>query len=295
MYLYGAKLKHSKYKLKGDKTLSKKFLPTLSRSARFALVVATVAGLSACSITKFGDIPEYLDRPFEDVGPKEYITTSDLQKIRLGMSYLEVTNRLGPPMLSAKEQKDRWDYVLRKGSGVDEEYLSYGVYFKDDQVIRIAPLEQPPASIVGQAAPAPAAEPVVEATAVETVAAPEPTMEVSGSVDDAAAINDLLNGWVAAWSAQDVSGYLGYYADTFEHGKGSRSSWENQRRKRLSSPSYISISLSDVQIDLQSESLAEVKFKQDYSSSSFTDSGNKVLVLSKASGEWKIQSENFSK
>lgn len=55
------------------------------------------------------------------------------------------------------------------------------------------------------------------------------------------------------------------------------------------------MNLSDVQIDLQSEALATVKFKQDYSSNRYKDSGMKILTLSKAGGTWKIQSEEFQK
>ncbi|MDX1669849.1 MAG: outer membrane protein assembly factor BamE, partial [Limnobacter sp.] len=101
--------------------------PPISKLARPALLLALTASLSACGITKLGDIPEYLDSPFEQQGPREFITQADLQKVRLGMSYLEVQNRLGPPMLNDPEEKERWDYVLRKGSGADEEFISYGV------------------------------------------------------------------------------------------------------------------------------------------------------------------------
>lgn len=125
--------------------------------------------------------------------------------------------------------------------------------------------------------------------------APEPSLTVGADVGDAAAINDMLNAWAAAWAAKDVDAYLGFYASTFEHGKKSRESWEKQRRARLSQPATIAVNLSDVQIDLQSEALATVKFKQDYSSNRYKDSGMKILTLSKASGAWKIQSEEFQK
>lgn len=258
------------------------------KTAKLTLLAFMIGGLSACGMTKISDFPEYLDSPFKEQGPKEFITEADLQKIQLGMSPLEVTNRLGPPMLNDANELDRWDYVLRQGAGADETYVSYGVYFNDKKVVKVAPLEQPPESIVGNGMPEPVVE--AEAVSVETVElAPEP------AADDASMINDMLNGWVTAWAGQDVSGYISFYADTFQHGMRSRSAWESQRTKRLSSPSYISVSLSNVEIDLQSESLAEVSFTQDYSSSSYTDSGSKVLVLSKASGEWKIQEEKFKK
>lgn len=260
-----------------------------------AALALSVTVLAACgSITGFKDIPEYLDSDFEHVGPRDFITNIDLARIKLGMSPLQVQNRLGMPMLSAKDQDDRWDYVLKKGQGADEEFVPYAVYFKDQKVVRLAPLTPPPAPV--------AEAPAVDASAVAApdvaageVMAPEPSLAVSADVDDAAAINDMLSNWAAAWSSKDANGYLGFYADTFEHGKKSREAWEKQRRARLADKETISVSVTDVQIDVQSEALASVKFKQDYSSNRYNDSGTKVLTLSKASGTWKIQSEEFLK
>ena len=266
-----------------------------SRLFKTAALALSVTVLAACgSITGLKDIPEYLDSDFEHVGPRDFITNIDLARIKLGMSPLQVQNRLGMPMLSAKDQDDRWDYVLKKGQGADEEFVPYAVYFKDQKVVRLAPLTPPPAPV--------AEAPAVDASAVAApdvaageVMAPEPSLAVSADVDDAAAINDMLSNWAAAWSSKDANGYLGFYADTFEHGKKSREAWEKQRRARLADKETISVSVSDVQIDVQSEALASVKFKQDYSSNRYNDSGIKVLTLSKASGTWKIQSEEFLK
>lgn len=264
------------------------------RFFRIAALALSVTVLAACgSITGIKDVPEYLDSDFEHVGPREFITNIDLARIKLGMSPLQVKNRLGAPMLSGKDQDDRWDYVLKKGEGAGEEFVPYAVYFKDQKVVRLAPLTPPPAADTAVVDAPEVAAP--EAVAAEEVMAPEPSLAVGSEVGDAAAINDMLNAWAAAWAAKDVEGYLGFYASTFEHGKKSRQSWEKQRRARLSQPATIAVNLSDVQIDLQSETLAMVKFKQDYSSNNYKDSGMKILTLSKAGGAWKIQSEEFQK
>ena len=210
--------------------------------------------LACGSLTGLKDVPEYLDSDFEHVGPRDFITNIDLARIKLGMSPLQVKNRLGAPMLSAKEQDDRWDYVLKKGQGAQEEFVPFAVYFKDQKVVRLAPLTPPPAAM---ADPSPAMS-APEVNAGE-VMAPEPSLAVAADVGDAAAINDMLSNWAAAWSSRDVKGYLSFYADTFEHGKKSRAVWEGQRRARLSDKDTISVSLSDVQIDVQSEVLATVE------------------------------------
>ncbi|HEX4843990.1 MAG TPA: outer membrane protein assembly factor BamE [Limnobacter sp.] len=275
-----------------------------SKSLKATLLALSVSVLAACgSITSLKDVPEYLDSEFEHVGPREFITKIDLARIKLGMSPLQVQNRLGFPMLSDKKDQSRWDYVVKQGTGAQEEFVPYAVYFKDDKVIRVAPLSPPPAAMA-DAAGAPTESPVAAPEAASAVAvaadavevqAPEASLAVGADVGDAAAINDLLTNWAAAWSAKDVNGYLSFYADTFEHGKKSRGAWEGQRRARLNGPETIEVVVSDVQIDLQSETLAEVKFKQEYTSNRYKDVGNKTLVLSKASGAWKIQREAFQK
>ncbi|HEX4918027.1 MAG TPA: outer membrane protein assembly factor BamE [Limnobacter sp.] len=277
-----------------------------SKSLKATFLAFSLALLGACgSITSFKDVPEYLDSEFEHVGPREFVTKIDLARIKLGMSPLQVQNRLGLPMLSDKNDQSRWDYVVKQGTGAQEEFVPYAVYFKENKVIRVAPLTPPPAAIADTSAPAAAAESPVaapEAAAAVAVApdavevqAPEASLAVGADVGDAATINDLITNWAAAWSAKDVNGYLGFYADTFEHGKKSRAAWESQRKARLNGPEIIEVVVSDVKIDLQSETLAEVKFKQEYTSNRYKDLGNKTLVLSKASGAWKIQREEFQK
>lgn len=270
------------------------FSPGSSRLVAVAAVTLASLTLTACGITKVGDVPEYLDSSFENAPPKDFLTQGDLAKIKVGMSPLEVRNRVGPAMLGDKEEKGRWDYVLRKGSGANAEYLPYGVYFENDKVVKIAQLEPNGApKMAGEpAAAAPVAAAGASAAALPADPAPAAPAPVGDAVNE---INEVLTGWANAWTAKNSAAYLGFYADTFEHGKKSRKVWESERRKRLAAPDTITLNLTDVQITLQSDVLAEVSFKQAYTSNKFTDNGSKTLVLSKASGTWKIQKETFSK
>lgn len=261
-------------------TFSSRFLK-LSRPVVLATAMAT---LSACGITKKGDIPEYTGSPFKQENTREFITIDDLQQIRLGMSSLDVRNLLGPPTLNDPEQKDRWDYVLRSGRGADESFITYGITFEDGRVSRVAAIEPPPKSVADQGLP----EPVPERAA----AAPQ---ELDPVVNDAALIGDMLNGWVASWAGKDVEAYLGFYSSEFKPAKGSRAAWETQRNRALSKKNFISVSLSNVQIDLKTDSMAEVTFQQEYSSDNYSDKGKKVLVLVKENEQWLIQKETFSK
>lgn len=268
-----------------------------SRVLNTLAIVVSVAVLSACGTLKqTNNDSEAVNSEFDGTTPRDFITHVDLARIKLGMSPVQVKNRLGTPTLIAKEA-GRWEYVLKQGQGAEEEFVPYGVFFKDQKVVRLAavPLSTPP---VIEESPVVTEENRVEAPApsmAEIIMAPDPSLAVGGDVNDAAAINDVLNAWVAAWSAKNVDEYLSFYASTFEHGKRSRETWEKQRRERLSGPAKITVGLRDVQIDVQSAVLATVKFRQDYSSDRFRDSGKKVLTMSKNNGVWRIQSEEFLK
>lgn len=281
--------------LTGRPILKSIFSPGSSRLVAVAAVSLASLTLTACGITKVGDVPEYLDSSFDNAPPKDFLSQGDLSKIKVGMSPLEVRNRVGPAMLGDKEEKGRWDYVVRKGAGPSAEYLPYGVYFENDKVVKIAQLEANGApKMAGEPAPAAAAVAAPDATAAALPADPAPAAPAAGG-DAVNEINEVLTGWANAWTAKDSAAYLGFYADTFEHGKKSRKAWEGERRKRLAAPDTITLNLTDVQITLQSDVLAEVSFKQAYTSNKFTDNGSKTLVLSKASGAWKIQKETFTK
>lgn len=259
-----------------------------TRAIQVLALALSVTTLAACgSIKSFKDIPEYLDSDFENVGPRDFITKAELSRVKLGMSPLEVKNRIGAPMLSDKNEEGRWDYVIKQGQGASEEFLPYGVYFKDSKVVRIAALEKPPESNIAPSAPAPAA--VAPAPVADAMPA------ASSDMGEATAISDMLSNWAAAWSSKDTAGYLGFYADDFQHGKKSRKTWESQRRARLSGPETISVTLTDIQVNMKSDTAATVSFKQEYMSNLYRDNGNKVLTLTKASGQWKIQKEEFQK
>lgn len=253
--------------------------------------------LNACgALRSVTDFPGFTEPKLEDLEtpPREFITALDVTKIQLGMSPLEVRNILGPPMLNEGNEQAQWDYVLRQGQGATEEYVPYAIFFKDNKVVKLSPLDLSPEKIAASSKPAPDPTPVVGEHVV--MKAPPDVAQTSDlQVNDAAEINDMLSAWVNAWSSKDVQGYLSFYASTFEHGSKSRKAWENLRRQRILQPADIQITLSNVEINLQSDVLAQVRFTQKYSSKKFSDSGSKILILSKATGKWKIQSEEFQK
>jgi tetratricopeptide (TPR) repeat protein len=109
---------------------------------------------------------------------------------------------------------------------------------------------------------------------------------------DRDAIQKLVMDWAAAWSAQDVDRYLGFYGDEFlPEGGASRQAWQAQRRSRISAPGQIRIGVSGTQISSLGENRAQAMFQQEYASDQYADVATKVLELQKSGGQWRIVRE----
>ncbi len=104
---------------------------------------------------------------------------------------------------------------------------------------------------------------------------------------------NVLANWARAWSTHDVEGYLSYYADDFEPAGGlARSEWEAQRRRRLTVPGDIEISLDEVKIIAEDENSLTLEVMQSYRSDRYRDVTRKQFQLSKPLGQAKILREN---
>jgi hypothetical protein len=217
----------------------------------------------------------------ERLSMRDYITRGELATVRLGMSPREVKSRIGSSMLGDKNELSRWDYLVKHGEGASEEFVRWGVAEAEPNLAEAAPVSVPesvPIAAVVMPDP-PAAEPIPS----------------ESDLDQAGAISDTLSNWASAWSSKNASAYLGFYATTFEHGKKSRKVWEAQRRERLGDRARIQVNLRDVMVNMTSAHSASASFKQEYVSDRYRDVGNKMLILVKVDGQWKIQKEEFVK
>jgi tetratricopeptide (TPR) repeat protein len=110
--------------------------------------------------------------------------------------------------------------------------------------------------------------------------------------DEIKLIIDTVNGWSNAWAAQNVDGYLAYYAPAFRPHNGlSRKNWETQRRQRLRSPRYIRITIREPEVKILGSTTAKLIFEQRYESDRFKDAGKKVLLMEKTGDQWQILRE----
>ena len=145
-------------------------------------------------------------------------------------------------------------------------------------------------------AKAPMAKPPVVAKAAESKPpepkAAEPTASQATETEE---LIDTVKAWAAAWSKQDVPGYLAHYAEDFKTPKGEpRSAWEKQRRQRLTAPKRIEVEITSPKVSINGEDAASVRFHQDYRSNIIKASGTKTLVMVKRNGKWLIREERVN-
>ncbi len=138
------------------------------------------------------------------------------------------------------------------------------------------------------AASKPAAKPAQVASPTTAPATPAPAAAADASEDIKAAVAK----WAKAWSDQDVDAYLASYSSSFKTPKGeSRSAWENLRRSRISTPKSIKVEISDLNINMESNTQARVSFKQNYRASHLSQRTGKTLVMININGQWLIEQE----
>jgi tetratricopeptide (TPR) repeat protein len=144
------------------------------------------------------------------------------------------------------------------------------------------------------AAPKPAA--VAAAAPKPAVAAPKPAVAAAKPVAETAAapanagIEAAVTRWAQAWSARDVDAYLAAYAGNYAPAGMTRSSWEAQRRARITAPKHIDVQISDLKIEQQGDT-ASASFRQAYRSDRLTSTVTKTLKLALQGGAWRIVGE----
>jgi adhesin transport system outer membrane protein len=101
-----------------------------------------------------------------------------------------------------------------------------------------------------------------------------------------------LQDWAQAWMSHNADTYLAFYAPEFKPAKGSRDAWMAERRRVVSQPGAIKVTLSNVQTRALGDTRVETSFDQSYSSPTLKDTMHKTLVWDRVDGEWKIVAES---
>lgn len=107
-------------------------------------------------------------------------------------------------------------------------------------------------------------------------------------------IEDLIDGWLKAWSDRDITSYGKYYAGNFRSQGMNRRSWLKYKKRLNRKYNFINVS-KDKLIIKKSGKRAEASFVQTYKSSDFKAVGIKRLILIREKGLWKIYRETWKK
>lgn len=121
---------------------------------------------------------------------------------------------------------------------------------------------------------------------------PEPAQPASAAEKPEDLVTAQLLAWASAWSSKSAGRYFAFYADSFTPKTGTRESWRAQRTRRLATREPIAVTLSDIQVSMQSPDRAESRFQRRYESGGYADQMEKVILWQKAGQDWLIVGES---
>ena len=124
----------------------------------------------------------------------------------------------------------------------------------------------------------------------------EPEVLLRASSEDissqAAAIEQRLQGYLAAWSNGNAEDYLSYYYPERSPVRGQGfQRWKEERLSKIFPERNISVSINDLQIMPIDDSQAIAVYRQEYSARNYNDETTKQLTWLKQGDEWYIRYE----
>jgi ketosteroid isomerase-like protein len=278
-------------------------------------LIFTEQGKSQDAITVFTrlteDFPE-LPEPYNNLavlyagqGNYERARQSLEMAIRTHPSYATAYENLGD--VYAKLASQAYDKALSLDGGnataqsklsVARQLIGGGTGAVRPTAGTVAVAATPPKGVAASAPPVASPPPAATPAGAPASAAVKPADPPKAATPAAAAGNDeaevmaAINAWVAAWSKQDVNGYLASYAADFKPWDGlSRKAWAAQRKQRIEAPKSISVSIEGPKVTLKDGENATVKFRQNYASEITKSSNSKTMIMVKSGGKWLIQEE----
>lgn len=161
-----------------------------------------------------------------------------------------------------------------------------------------APVKATPPPAAEPPSPPPAMPPPPQATA--TPPAPAPALAPAPAPAPAARSEEIarfLDQWRQAWEATagpqgNMERYGAFYAADFSSGTQDRKVWLADKTKKNHAKEWIRLQVSDLRItEAAGGQQLEVRFTQAYTSSNYSQTSPKVLVLRKNEANWEIVSE----
>ena len=107
-------------------------------------------------------------------------------------------------------------------------------------------------------------------------------------------IEEMIEGWLKAWSAKDIKAYGDYYAENFRSQGMNRQRWLEYKNRLNKKYAYIKIEADNIKIR-KGEKRSIATFLQTYKSPGYRAVGTKKLILVRENGRWKIFRETWKK
>lgn len=103
----------------------------------------------------------------------------------------------------------------------------------------------------------------------------------------------FIDEWQQAWGSKQIDNYMQYYAQEFNSGEFDRKGWEEDKTSKFQEAGNIEVKTYDYKVVSEKRYTWEVSFKQDYNSSGYSDSGNKLLIITGRPESFKIINEKW--
>jgi tetratricopeptide (TPR) repeat protein len=137
-------------------------------------------------------------------------------------------------------------------------------------------------------APAPTPAPVAAPLSAPATVPSRPAVVGAGTKE----VETAVASWAKAWAAKDMPAYLSAYGKDFDPpGSQARSVWEDDRRKRITGKSSISVKLDNLVVTVDGNR-AVARFRQDYRADALSVSSRKTLDLQRVGERWLIVKES---
>jgi len=155
------------------------------------------------------------------------------------------------------------------------------------------PMAAPAAPVSAPATPAPAPAAAAAAANIKPAPAPyTPPPAAASASENTKDVVAAVQAWAKAWASKDMTGYLGSYSDKFNPpGNQSRSTWEAERKDRITSKRSITVDVSDFDVKM-SGNKASVTFRQNYKAGTLVANSRKTLDMVRQGDRWLILREN---
>ena len=100
-----------------------------------------------------------------------------------------------------------------------------------------------------------------------------------------------LRDWAAAWMSKDLTRYYSFYSPNFGPMKRDKSGWQAERKRLVTKPGEIGVTLNNIKATQISPTRVETAFDQTYRSVDYNDQMSKTLTWELRGSEWLIVKE----